>query len=244
MNEPSPKLAAQETGSGAFSRGRDSSEGLLARIRIYLLSLAAWALMTLLAKTLRWEFKCRVDADTLLEREGPKIFAFWHGHQLLLPWAWYVFRRSPALTRFCMLISSHADGRIIAGVCARQGMCSAAGSSSRGGGAAVRILLEELKEGRHIGITPDGPKGPIHKAKLGVVELGRLSQKPIHAVAVSAKSAWRFRSWDGMFLPKPFSKVVVSVSEPTIIGVEQDQEAARAEIEALLNRNAAEAQNV
>ena len=73
--------------------------------------------------------------------------------------------------RVHILISQSRDGRFIAAVVRRFGINVAVGSSSRGGAVAVRGLLALLKQGCHVGITPDGPRGPRRRAADGVARI-------------------------------------------------------------------------
>ena len=63
------------------------------------------------------------------------ILAFWHGRLLMIPMAWQ------RLAPMHMLISAHRDGRIIADAVTYFGVNSIAGSSRRGGSAALRQML-------------------------------------------------------------------------------------------------------
>jgi hypothetical protein len=78
------------------------------------------------------------------------LYAFWH-EALLLP---ALFR-----ARIHFRISQHADGEFIAHVCRHLGAGVVRGSTTRGGGPA---LMEMMRWSRrtHLGITPDGPRGP------------------------------------------------------------------------------------
>ena len=49
------------------------------------------------------------------------------------------------------------------------------GSSNRGGRQAFRELVELAKQPFDLVFTPDGPKGPRHQVKEGVVQLARIS---------------------------------------------------------------------
>ena len=108
------------------------------------------------------------------------ILAFWHEHLLLMLHARYV---RPILA----LISQSKDGEYIARVFDWYGVESARGSSTRGGGAALRDLLREARAGKNMAFTPDGPKGPARVAKDGVVYAAKLSGLPILPIAFAAK---------------------------------------------------------
>ena len=108
------------------------------------------------------------------------ILAFWHAHLLLMLHSRY---RRP----ISVMISRSKDGEYIARVFDWYGVEAARGSSTRGGGAALRELLREAKAGKNIVFTPDGPKGPARMAKDGVVYAAKASGLPIVPVAFAAK---------------------------------------------------------
>jgi lysophospholipid acyltransferase (LPLAT)-like uncharacterized protein len=81
------------------------------------------------------------------------------------------------------------------------------GSSSRLGREAATALVEVLRAGHDIGITPDGPRGPCYDLKPGGVIVARRTRVPMLLVGGEFESAWRVRSWDRFYLPKPFSRV-------------------------------------
>jgi lysophospholipid acyltransferase (LPLAT)-like uncharacterized protein len=154
----------------------------------------------------------------------------WHGRLLLLP-ALYGRRGIHALT------SRSRDGEIVARWIRRFGLVPVRGSSSRGGGEALRALTRVLRDGRDVVVVPDGPRGPREVLKPGVIVLARLSGAPIVPVAVGASREWRLRSWDEFRIPQPFARCVVRFGEPIRVPRTADRaaaEAARKEVEAAL----------
>ena len=122
-----------------------------------------------------------------LYREGRNIIlAFWHAQQLMIPFG---YRGTGAH----VLISQHGDGEIIARIIARFGHGAVRGSSTRGGASALRALIKLGRSGRDVAVTPDGPKGPRHVAKLGVIQLAKATGLPIVplAFACSKKNCLR-----------------------------------------------------
>jgi lysophospholipid acyltransferase (LPLAT)-like uncharacterized protein len=81
------------------------------------------------------------------------------------------------------------------------------GSSSNFGREAVTTLVTVLKAGNDIGITPDGPRGPVYEFKPGCLIVARRAHAPILLLSGEFTSAWRLKSWDRFYLPKPFSRV-------------------------------------
>jgi hypothetical protein len=60
------------------------------------------------------------------------------------------------------------------------------GSTTRGGISAFKKLIDLTADGYDIAFTPDGPKGPRYKAQMGIIELAKLTEKPIIPLTYSA----------------------------------------------------------
>ncbi len=167
---------------------------------------------------------------TLWDAHAPVIYVVWHGRVLLLP-RLYGRRRCRVLT------SRSRDGELVARWMSRFGLVPVRGSSSRGGGDALRRLARVLRDGGEVVVVPDGPKGPREVLKGGVITLARLSGAPIVPMAVGASREWRLRSWDEFRVPKLFARCVVRFGEPIRVPADADraaEEAARKEVEAAL----------
>ena len=89
-------------------------------------------------------------------------------------------------------------------------------------------MLQILKAGGHVAITPDGPKGPVRRVKAGVIELSRLSGMPILPVAFGASPAIRLQSWDRFLVPYPFARGVFVWGEPLRVPADPDRSATEA----------------
>ena len=132
---------------------------------------AAWG-VRLLGKTMELTTVGGETVDALVREGKPIIIAFWHGRQLMMPLA---YRGASA----SILISQHRDGEIIARIMKCFGFASIRGSSTRGGGQAVRQLLKVAHQGEDLIITPDGPRGPACRVQTGVMYLAKLTGFPI-----------------------------------------------------------------
>jgi hypothetical protein len=132
---------------------------------------AAWG-VRLLGKTMDLTTVGGETVDALVREGKPIIIAFWHGRQLMMPLA---YRGASA----SILISRHRDGEIIARIMKYFGFASIRGSSTRGGGKAVRQLLKVAHQGQDLVITPDGPRGPAGRVQAGVMYLAKLTGFPI-----------------------------------------------------------------
>ncbi len=143
---------------------------------------------------------------------GENIIAcFWHGRLLAMPFA---YRGN----RVKVLISRHTDGELIARVISYFGIGAVRGSAGKEGAfSSFREMIAELAAGTNIGITPDGPKGPRHRVKQGIIELARISGRPIVPVTYAASKKKVFKSWDGFVLPYPFSTILYVWGDPIYV---------------------------
>ena len=91
------------------------------------------------------------------------------------------------------------------------------GSSSRGGATALKEMLA-LPADQHMMITPDGPRGPRRKIKLGPIFLASRSGRVIVPAAYAAVRAWRFQgTWTDLVVPRPFTTVYALMGQPIVI---------------------------
>lgn len=166
------------------------------------------------------------------DRGQPFLLAFWHGRILMMPRCW---RPQKPIH---MLTSQHRDGRLIADTVAHFGIQTVAGSTTRGGGSALREMVRKVKAGEWIGITPDGPRGPRMRASVGVVAMARLAGAPVLPVTYSAAWSIALGSWDRFLLPLPFTRGVIIWGRPVEVSAETSDagmEALREEVEERLN---------
>lgn len=172
-------------------------------------------------------------------RDGrPFILAFWHGRLLMAPKAW------PGGTSMNMLISGHSDGRIIADAIAHFGLGTITGSKSKGGLAALRAMVRALADGQNIGVTPDGPRGPLMRVSPGIIAAAKLSQTAIIPLSFATTRRIILGSWDRFHFALPFSCGVFLWGEPFLVPKEADAaqlEVLRAALEASMNDLTAEA---
>jgi lysophospholipid acyltransferase (LPLAT)-like uncharacterized protein len=169
---------------------------------------------------LTWRIR-REGAERLygpLRRGEPQVVVFWHGE--ILPIAWG--HRGSGIAP---LISTHADGEIIARIVQGLGYRTVRGSTSRGGARAVLEMTRLMAEGITIAVTPDGPRGPRHEFAPGALAVAQRSGRPLIAVRASASRAWHLRSWDRHLVPKPFATVTYHYSEPRLIPAASAREA-------------------
>lgn len=141
------------------------------------------------------------------EQGEPVVFVTWHGR--LLPLL-HLYRGRGLV----MLVSQHRDGEYLTRLGQGLGYAAVRGSSTRGGYPALRQLVRELRNGRSLAITPDGPQGPRERFKPGALQAARITGAPVIPVMASADRAWWVDGWDRFLVPKPFARVNVRVGKP------------------------------
>lgn len=153
--------------------------------------------------TLRFELS--PEAERLLRKiDEPVAFVLWHNRLFL---ASEVFRRYRQRKPVYGLVSASRDGAWLAAVFSLAGIRCVRGSSSKLGREAVTALVEVVRAGNDIGITPDGPRGPRYDFKAGALIVARRAHAPLLLLGGVYESAWQLKSWDRFYLPKPFSRV-------------------------------------
>lgn len=168
-----------------------------------------------------------------LTAEGKNfIYAFWHGRQFLL----FHHHRDTGLI---IPASESRDGEIQTGILKRFGFNVVRGSSKRKGDRALLGLVEGLRKGKSVALAVDGPRGPIHEVKQGVIYLAGKLDKVIVPIATGAKRFWILgKIWDKYLLPVPFTEGVIIYGEPiTVQGIDETElETKRRELTDALNQ--------
>jgi lysophospholipid acyltransferase (LPLAT)-like uncharacterized protein len=183
----------------------DRDEPRARRWRVALLAGLGTGILRLLGSTWRVRRTGNTDFDAMLARREPFVVIFWHGNIIPITWC---HRGQP----FWPLISTHADGELIARVVQALGYGTVRGSSSRGGTQALRDMLRLLGEGKNVVVTPDGPRGPRHSFSPGALIAAWRTGRCVIAIRATANRAWRTRSWDRHLVPKPFATVTIHYS--------------------------------
>ncbi len=168
----------------------------------------AAAAIRLLSSTLRYEVK---DEAGLFgnNMRSPCIFVLWHNRILLMP---RLYEKYWHQRKLVVMISRSRDGAMISDTAARFGIESARGSSSgKGVAALIKMTKDLVREGKDVGVTPDGPRGPRYSVQEGILHLARISGYPVIPVTYHLDRKWEARSWDRFQIPKPFSKCVVVI---------------------------------
>ena len=190
-----------------WSRGPQVRRGLRA---------VTTAHIRLVKATTRWQTINAAAAEAAWRGDEGVIVAFWHERLALMPYCW------PSRAPFHMLMSLHPDGQLIAGAVEAFGISTVAGSSTRGGGGALRTLVRKLRDGESVGVTPDGPRGPRREVGDGLPALARLSGAAILPAAVGVGRRIVLRTWDRLVIGLPFGSGAMVWGEKITVAKDAD----------------------
>jgi len=168
----------------------------------------------------------------LVEDQRPFLMAMWHNRFLMGS-----FGTVCDPSRVLSIASQSRDGEHVVETLKRLGHPDAIrGSSTRGGREAVRNAVKSLKDGMVVGITPDGPRGPVYEAKNGVIMIARMAGVPIVPFSYNCSRKKVFHSWDRFIMPYPCSRFVFVYGDPIHVDRSDDPEQKRSELEEVMKR--------
>ena len=181
--------------------------------------LPAYGFLNLYAQTMRLSVENEGVFRRHLEAGGRVVFASWHQRFF----GGFFIPRIYG-TPHCIMISRSRDGNFIAGVVAHIGWRPIRGSSSLGGKEALKQMIDALMQDRVGGHIVDGPLGPPHVVKPGLISLAQRTGAAICPAYVSYDNPIIFNSWDRFMAPRPFSRVLLRFDgDMTVVPPELDE---------------------
>ncbi len=141
------------------------------------------------------------------------LYALWHD-EIMIPLA---ARSRTGVGEVAALASRHQDGSYLVEFMRHMRIRGVRGSRNHGGDQALRELLRVLTCA-HVFITPDGPRGPKHELKEGIVFLASQTGTPIIPCASFAPRSWIIKgNWTDLSIPKPFARAYYYLGTPITI---------------------------
>ncbi len=176
------------------------------KLKDILLPPLAYLILKLINITITYQVENEVELKKVADNNAV-IIALWHD-QLWYPSYYLKDRGYVALADISRL------GDCIAYALEKSGFKMVRGSTSKGGSASLRKLLRNLKNKATLTITPDGPKGPRHKIKPGIIYLAGKTDSLIVPLGVAFKNKWQLGTWDKFQIPYPFTKATLVFGTP------------------------------
>jgi hypothetical protein len=83
--------------------------------------------------------------------------------------------------------------------------------------SALLRFVRKVKKGNPALIAPDGPDGPVYRAKTGAVYIAQKTRSRVLPVGFSFSRFITLQNWDDFVLPLPFSRIVMLIGEPVAV---------------------------
>lgn len=128
---------------------------------------------------------------------SPCIYAMWHANQFMV----HGIENKSSVN---ILISNSIDGEIVTRVAENWGFKVVRGSSGKKGSVESTMqMISRINAGESVAIMVDGPHGPLHRVKDGVVKLAQKTGVPIVPAYWYSpqKNFINLPSWDNMKVP-------------------------------------------
>jgi len=154
-------------------------------------------------------------ADRFLGTGSVSAPCFWHQHLVL--GNKLIRERIRAGFKACFLISASVDGDVPARIAKSWGAEVIRGSANNTGALVLRDMQQVFKRGVSVVSVADGPNGPQHEFKAGVVLMARVVGVPMVPIGFAADRAWYLNRWDRFMIPKPFARVAMAVGDAVVI---------------------------
>lgn len=182
----------------------------------------AWSVAVLLFP-LRWSCRLRWHNDprpALRAKGVPYIYAILHCHQVA---AILACEQGTAA-----MVSRSADGDLVVPSLRAHGMVPVRGSSrlrghEKGGTAALKRLIEHVRNGAPAYLAVDGPRGPRNHVHPGIATLSLATGAAVLIAVPVPRRRWILsRTWDRFQIPQPFTRVDVFFGTPLRPGPEEE----------------------
>jgi lysophospholipid acyltransferase (LPLAT)-like uncharacterized protein len=174
------------------------------RFLLWLITWAGYLAIRAIGPTLRFSISWEEGSPGSLETR-PIVYSFWH--TCMIP-AMYLWRD----LKIRVMSSDSFDGEYTGRIMQKFGFVKIRGSSSRFAVRAVLGMRRDLEQGWTVAFTLDGPRGPKYVVKPGPVLLSRATGVPMAVFHIALTDAWVLNTWDGLMIPKPFSRALMRVS--------------------------------
>jgi lysophospholipid acyltransferase (LPLAT)-like uncharacterized protein len=193
------------------------------RLQIFLASWLGYFAVLLIGRSLRWEVVGWENYQAAQKLGKNFIVTFWHCE--IFPAIWFWRKRG-----MVVMVSQNFDGEYIARIIKKHGYGVARGSSSRSASRVLVEMIRALRKGSEGAVTPDGPRGPRHVAKPGVVLLSKATGAAILCFHIVPHRAWVLRkSWDRTEIPRPLTRTAIFIAPPIVVAAEagENEQAAK-----------------
>jgi lysophospholipid acyltransferase (LPLAT)-like uncharacterized protein len=200
--------------------------------------LQGWGLSTYagwVGRTAHYQVEGHEHVEQVHAAGRPLIIAAWHGMTMML-FGYLIAYQD--LNQYVAIVPDDPRGAVLSVWIRRAGATPFAISmeaTSMVAGRRLLALIRQMKQGKHLCLNPDGPDGPTHEPKKGVVFVARKAGALIVPAGAFTTAGHRIPRWDRYTVPFPFSRITIVLGEPLELTAEMDPEQARLLVRDRLN---------
>jgi lysophospholipid acyltransferase (LPLAT)-like uncharacterized protein len=158
------------------------------------------------------------ETQALIAAGQPLVFMVWHDEMYTLL---HKFWQTALPIVPHILISQSRDGDFMTAAASKIGFPhTIRGAHGRGGAKAAMAILTHLRTPNHTLLClVDGPRGPRHIVKEGIVQLAQKTNTPLIPVTgwVSTRVFCLTNAWDKFQIPWVFGRVKLCVGKPIAV---------------------------
>jgi lysophospholipid acyltransferase (LPLAT)-like uncharacterized protein len=169
------------------------------------------------------------ETQALIDAGQPLVFMVWHDEMYTLL---HQFWQTALPSMPHILISQSRDGDFMTAAASKIGFPhTIRGAHGRGGAKAAMAILTHLRTpNQSLLCLVDGPRGPRHEVKEGIVQLAQKTNAPLVPVTgwVSVLAFCLNRSWDKFQIPWVFCNLKLCLGKPIYATKTEGQSAEQA----------------
>jgi len=187
-----------------------------------LLGWVLFAYSKLVWRSVRYQVVGQEHENGVRAAGRPLIIASWHGMAMMLTGYLTVQGK---FSQYMVVVPDNPRGAVLDALIRWLGATSFTISTQIDSIAATRrlaTLIREMKQGKNFYVNPDGPNGPSHEPKRGVVFIARKSRALIVPAGAFTATSLRIPRWDRYVLPFPFSRISVVLGKPVEVSASAD----------------------
>lgn len=185
---------------------------------LYFLSQLVW-------KTCKFQVQHPDRLKQVISGDRPVIYTGWHGVTMMAIPLLQKFHNQ--LHDFVVLMPDDWRGTALRIWAEKMGATphpmNLIGDTSLAMAKQVLRLTRLVTAGKSLYINPDGPDGPAHEIKPGIIYIARKANAVILPIGAYTRHAYIVPRWDRYAVPYPFSRISAHIGEPIEVLPEDDK---------------------
>jgi lysophospholipid acyltransferase (LPLAT)-like uncharacterized protein len=153
------------------------------------------------------------NSDYVKFENFPLVTVTWHNRILFFP----IMFNGGVRKMTAGVVSASRDGEYLSDILRFFHITPVRGSSRKKGMSALRDSINQIKLGKNVCFTPDGPRGPKYRMSQGPVVVASMTNVCVMPLTVNYSNYWELKTWDAFRIPKPFSTATLVLGEPVKI---------------------------